>query len=90
MRVYVVYDSFKVVGGLLEFPEFLIDTGLVVECGDDDRPVDGLATARRIFQDFFVLVEVDECLAVVLVEHTGDAVRIEPVDAVHKLLCISQ
>lgn len=71
--VHVVEDGFHVVGGLLEFPEFLVGGGLVLEGDDDEEPVDGLAAAGRVLEDFLGLLEVEEGVFEVAVEDVVDA-----------------
>lgn len=41
--IIVIYDSFQVVGAVVELPQFLVDGSLVVEYIDDELFIDVLA-----------------------------------------------
>lgn len=59
VSVHVVNDGLQIVESLLRLPQPLVDAGFVLQGGDDDPAIDGLATAGCILQDLLGLLQID-------------------------------
>lgn len=55
---------------------------------NDHRPVDGFSTTGSVLQYLFALIEIDDCLFVLLLLNTGHALCVKLLDMVSELLYI--
>ena len=85
---HVKDDGLHVVGSLLQFPEPLIGTCLILQSKDDEQPVDGFAAMRPIFQQFLRFLQADESLLEFVVAEMIDSHLVEFSDFENEMIYI--
>ena len=88
--VQIVDQRFQIAGQFRQVIKSLVGAGLVMQDGQDQRPIDGFATSCGILENSFALAEINQCLLVGFVEDFGYSLVVEFSDVVLKSVCINK
>lgn len=78
----IVDDGLDIVCRASQFPNTLVDCGLVMKGSDDEGPINGSAAAGCILQNFLRFLKVDHCLIKLLQGNTGTALGVKMINFV--------